>query len=248
MVPVIDQPGAIYGLTGKELRGATRVSALTLGNAVAHDAVFRIGNVGGDGRDGGPVGLFGSDFLDNYEVEIDPTAARMNLFLHDHCPGNVVYWAKEYFKVPVNRTSDRRLEVLISVNDKGLHGLVDTGTSETTMRLAVARGAFDITPDATDTRSPGTLYGVDGTKIEAFRHSFDGLSLGGITLHHTSMVIADIDTGKGFITTGSRITGLQDQEDVIIGTSLLRRLHLFIAYSEPALYFTLAEPVAPRAN
>jgi predicted aspartyl protease len=247
-LPVIDLPGEIYGLTGKQLHAGSRVSALTLGNTVAHDAVFRLGKVGGDGSDGGPVGLFGGDFLGNYDVEIDPSAARLNLFSKDHCTGNVVYWAMEYFKVPLSLTQGGQLEAPVTVNDKGLHGLIDTGDPDITMRLAVAKGVFDITPDLTGARSPGSFAGVDGTKLGYFRHSFESLTFGGITLHNTNMVIADIDSGKGAVTTGSHITGMQDQADLTIGTVLLRRLHLFIAYSEPALYFTLVEPAASAAN
>jgi hypothetical protein len=52
-----------------------------------------------------------------------------------------------------------------------------------------------------------------------------------------------MDVGRGTKVTGSHIAGLGGQEDVIIGMSLLRKLHVFIAYEEPALYFTV-----PGAN
>jgi len=48
-----------------------------------------------------------------------------------------------------------------------------------------------------------------------------------------------MDSGRGASNVGSHISGLRDREDVIIGMALLGKLHVFIAYSEPALYFTL---------
>jgi hypothetical protein len=97
--------------------------------------------------------------------------------------------------------------------------MIDTGAPSTTMRLSTARG---------------DLHGMDGIKINAFPHTFHSMTFGGITLNDTQMIVADIDQGKGREQTGSRIRGNHDQPDVIIGMSLLRKLHLFIAYSEPA--------------
>jgi hypothetical protein len=84
---------AAYGLTGKELHGGVRVKELSLGTAIAPDQLFRVGHTGDDGGDGQPVGVFGTDFLGNFDVEIDPPAGWINLFLPNQCPGNVVYWA-----------------------------------------------------------------------------------------------------------------------------------------------------------
>ena len=73
-------------------------------------------------------------------------------------------------------------------------------------------------------------------------HTFNSLTFGGITLHNTTMMIADIDMGRGLANTGMHVSGPVDQDDLLIGMPLLSKLHMFIAYSEPALYFTLAEP------
>ena len=73
------------------------------------------------------------------------------------------------------------------------------------------------------------VHGMDGIKIDAFPHTFHSMTFGGITLNDTQMIVADIDQGKGSEQTGSRIRGNHDQPDVIIGMSLLRKLHLFIA-------------------
>jgi hypothetical protein len=89
---------------------------------------------------------------------------------------------------------------------------------------------------------------MDGIKIDAFPHTFHSMTFGGITLNDTQMIVADIDQGRGSEQTGSRIRGNHDQPDVIIGMSLLRKLHLFIAYSEPAIYFTLADSPATSAH
>jgi hypothetical protein len=251
-LPAADFRRAAYGLTGKELHGGVRVKELSLGTAIAPDQLFRVGHTGDDGGGGGPVGVFGTDFLADFDVEIDPSAGRINLFLPNQCPGNVVYWAKEYFRLPIyvpqGVTLNRRMVAVIKVNDVGLHGLIDTGTGETTMRLAVAHDSFDLTPEPAAGGGGAAIRGVDGTAIAAFHHVFEGLTFGDITLNKTDMVIADIDVAKARINTGSRIAGAPNQPDVLIGMSLLKRLHMFIAYGEQAVYYTVAEPKAPRTE
>jgi predicted aspartyl protease len=238
---VFDSQGTVYGLTGKELHQVARVSRLRLGNAVARDPVFVVGDMGREGNNGGPVGIFGADYLAQYDVEIDPTGGFVKLFSSDHCPGKVVYWTNEYFRLPAHLTLDHHLEVQITVDGKELKAMIDTGAPTTTMRLAAARDVFGIESPSPGAPAPGQVRGVDGVGIEAFRHQFKSLTFGDITLNDTQMTIADIDQGKGGYSLGSRITGNHAQPDVIIGMSLLRQLHLVIAYSEPAIYFTVVE-------
>jgi len=228
-----------YGLTGKSLTGWTRVSLLTLGNVTARNQSFSFGSIGGDGA---PVGLLADDFLAANDVEIDPAAGRVNLFSPDHCTGKVVYWAKEYSRLPLFLTSAHRPEVEITIGGETLHALIDTGTAATTMRLAVARRLFGVEPNSADPSLHTTVAGVDGVKIDSFPHRFDSLTFGDITLRNPEIQVADIDSAKGAVNNGSHMTGSVVQPDVMIGMSLLRRLHLFIAYSEPALYYTVAEP------
>ncbi|MEA2757303.1 MAG: hypothetical protein QOJ54_3592 [Aliidongia sp.] len=242
-LPQHDTPILGYGLTGRPIDHAARVARFTLGHAVINNQVFAVGNVGGDGTDARPVGIFGANYLAPYDVEIDPAARRLKLFLPAHCPGQTVYWANEYFRLPVHLTDGKGLEVDVQIGGRSLRALLDTGASVTTMRLAVARDWFDLTPP---TGAQAKLAGVDGARLDSFQHRFESLTLGGITLHDTDVVIADIDSGKGASRHGSRITGMPNQPDMLIGMPLLRRLHLFIAYSEPAVYFTLAEPADDR--
>jgi hypothetical protein len=240
-MPIIQTRRLGFGLTGKELNRVARISQLTLGKMVARSPVFVVGAIGGDGSKGGPVGLFGTEYLAGYDVEIDPTGGLVNLFQPRHCPGAGLYWANEYFQIPVSLVDGNHLEVQIEVDGKLLNGIIDTGAPGLTMRLAAADAVFNITADQTAGQPHRTTSGMDGIKIDAFPHTFQSLTFGGITLHNTKVTIADIDQGKGAEYTGTRITGNHAQFDMLIGMSFLRKLHLFIAYSESMVYFTLAD-------
>lgn len=243
-LPMAETGTTGYGLTGRGLNGAAKVAALKLGNAVSRDAAFGLARFGDDGKDGGAVGLFAADYMANYDVEFDPAGGRLKLFSQDHCTGKVVYWDKEYFRLPASLTPDKRLMVDLRINDKPLRGLIDTGAGSNVLRLAVARRLFDVDPEAEGLKHH-SAEGIDATKVDMFPHVFDSLSFGDITLRNTSVQVLDMDSGKGASNVGSHISGLRDQEDVIIGMALLSKLHIFIAYSEPAVYFTMAEP--PKA-
>jgi Aspartyl protease len=237
-----------YGLTGKPIHKIVRVDRMTLGRGVISNEVFGVANVPSDGADRQPVGIFGAGYLANFDVELDPTSGRVNLFEPKHCPGKVVYWAKEYFRLPVH-FDGKRLETQVTLDGKPVRAVIDTGAGVTTLRLAVARSRFGIeTPDAAATGRQLKLHGLEGAPLDTFPHVFHTLTLGDITLNDTNVIIADIDSGRGAEQTGSHIVGIPDQPDMLIGLPLLRRLHLFIAYSEEAIYFTIADPPPAAAK
>jgi predicted aspartyl protease len=229
-----------YGLTGKPIHRIVRIDRLTLGRATISNKEFGVANNADDGTDHGPVGVFGAGYLANFDVELDPAAGRVKLFEPDHCPGNVVYWAKEYFRLPIHLTDDGRMVTEIELDGKSVRALIDTGASVTTLRLASARSLFDLAPPEAAAGQP-KLLGLDGTPLATFEHVFRSLTFGDITLRNTKVIIADIDSARGSERTGSRIQGAPEQPEIYIGMPLLRRLHMFIAYSESAIYFTVAE-------
>jgi len=117
------------------------------------------------------------------------------------------------------------------------------------MRLAVARDRFGLSPDSADMRKIGETKGIEGRPLDTYEHSFASMTFGEITLHNTRMMIAPIDTAAHVTLTGSRLnTGLGDQPDLFVGMSLLKQLHLFIAYSENTLYYTIAQPSKQAAT
>ena len=225
-----------YGLTGKSLTGFARVDQITLGDFRYGVQNVAFSNLGA--APGNPVGLVSNDLLEAYDVEIDPAAGKVNMFSSDHCKGQVVYWANEYSKLPLFLNRIYQPEIEVQVNGETLRARIDTGMPTTTMRLAVARRLFGLSE--ADAKSHSTITGIDGVALDSFPHSFDSFTLGDITLRNTSMQIADIDVAHDAINTGTHMSGAVRQPDLYIGMSLLRKLHTFIVYSEPAFYFTLA--------
>lgn len=237
-----------YGLTRKGLDTVVDVDRLKLGRLAISAAVLGVANFDGDGTDGRSIGTFGAGYLAKFDIELDPTAGKVNFFSRDHCPGKVVYWAREYFRLPLRLDYGMHLLTDVTVDGKTLRAVIDTGSPDGLMRLATATKLFGIT--ATDAASlpagsgPAKVMGLEGSPLPAFQHVFQSLTFGDITLHDTKITIADVNTAPSREHSGARVVPEAQQYDILIGMSLLRRLHLFIAYSEPAIYFTLADPPA----
>jgi predicted aspartyl protease len=243
-LPIENMPGVVYGLTGRALDSKTHVQRLRLGNTISSNADFVLMPLGGDGTDGGPIGLFGADYLQNYDVEIDVAAGWVKLFSQDHCPGKVVYWAQDYFKTPIyypGKGALHRPALDIAVEGRTVRALIDTGAFMTVMRMATARDRFGLSPASSDMQKRAQTGGVDGRKLDTYLHTFQSLTFGDITLHNTLMAITPIDSAAHVATTGSHLNlSRADEPDVLIGMSLLKHLHILIAYSENALYYTIA--------
>ena len=242
-MPIEDTAGVVYGLTGEALSQRTRIRSLRLGSTVSSNEAMPLTPIGGDGTTADPVALFGSDYLQNYDVEIDVAGGKVNLFSPDHCPGQVVYWAPEYFKSSIYYVGNSPLHrptMDIAVDGKPLRALIDTGAFATVMRLAVARDRFDLSPGSAALQKLGETKGIEGRMLETYQHTFQSMTFGAITLHNTRMVVAPIDTAARVASIGSHLNrDMGEQPDVLIGMSLLKQLHLLIAYSESELYYTI---------
>jgi predicted aspartyl protease len=245
-LPVRSRPGAMYGATGAAENNVATVHSLQLGRMVAHNQSFFVDANFGDGKDGRPAGILGADFLGSYDFEIDLAGHKFNLYLQDHCPDRVVYWDKEYFKIPFTHGDGRvpRIDIPVSIDGQPLRGVLDTGANHTLLRLAVARARLNY--DETAAGDPSFPVSGAGSvaRLVGYRHQFSSLEFGPITLRNPRIDLAAVDLGKGGSPDmGSHINSIRvDQPDILVGMDVISKLRLYIDYADSALYFTLAEP------
>ena len=113
----------------------------------------------------------------------------------------------------------------------------------TTMRMAVAKNQFGLTPDTSELKRVGQTIGVEARAIGAYSHDFKSMTFGDITLHNPDILVSPIDSGEHVIGTGSHIKSDRlNAEDLLIGMNFMKKFRLVIAYSENALYYTVAAP------
>jgi hypothetical protein len=138
---------------------------------------------------------------------------------------------------------------------------LDTGASFSVLNMEDAQDAFGLTP-----QSPGIEPGEklnNDPLLDNYFYSFKNLALEGVTVSNPRIQLLP-DLVKAHLNRShymeARLAAFDDGEPqglpaLVIGYSILRRLHVYIAYKEQKLYITPvtapatnAAPPAPTAD
>ena len=167
------------------------------------------------------AGLLGADVAQNYDIELDFAANKLNLISRDHCPGKVIYWTqKPYAAIPFHVFGGHHIAIPVKLDNVPLTALIDTGATVSVMQLSRARTAFDWRKDPAELQK---IAGRDG----AYTYPFGLLSLGGAGVHQPTIHLRDeLHIGDA---------------DMLVGLSALRAFHIYISYDEQTIYLTAAD-------
>jgi predicted aspartyl protease len=227
-----------YSASGASPTQYTIVPSLKLGPSEAKYTQFLIGTF-----TGWPphfAGTVGSDLLKNFDLDIDFNAQKVNLFSQDHCEGKVVYWTAFFNSAPLEIDHYGALTVDVILDGQPIRAQIDTGSPHTILNETVSKQIFGI-----DTTSPGIekLGGDDG-----FRYKFKSLAFAGIAMAAPRIFIQPdmVASASRRDLLDSKLQGYQGREPIrsaqlILGTDILRRLHVYIAYKEKKIYLTAAD-------
>lgn len=183
----------------------------------------------------GVDGIMGNDVLSKFDADFDFAGAKLNLFNRYHCAGKVVYWTDESqvsvlpfkstrWNAAPHRESDNQIMFYVELDGKTLFAVLDTGSPNVRLNMEQARNLFDLTPQSADmtpvARPSGTSY----------RHRFKEMKFGGVTVTDPEVTIDPFDVNQmpGYAPT------------VLIGMNVIRRLHLYVAYTERKIYVSTA--------
>jgi len=202
--------------------------SIVLGGASVHDWQFLVSPdfmLPGDAS-----GLLGADVLRAFDVDIDYAHGKLNLFSPDHCPGQVVYWTKDArASVPMRPDPGWHITIPVTLDGQSLTAIVDTGAADSVMTYEEARDLFgwkDGDPRLKPL-GPSQVNGAD--KNRAFRFPFATMTFEGIEVQNPDIVLVP------------RSTVVRGAPQLLLGASVLRQLHVYIAYGEKTLYLTGAE-------
>jgi hypothetical protein len=186
------------------------------------------------------VGLLGLNLLSLFDVELNFTASKMNLFSQDHCAGKVVYWASSYATLPMTRQPTGLIMVPMTLDGKDVTVGLESDTTQSFMMLSAASRLFGITET-----SPGVTPSGDSNLL---RYTFKRLIAGGLDIENPDIVIykdnpvaANCNGQARFTDYGKTVTRCYGSVDVRLGMKELRRLHPYFAFKEMVLYLTSIE-------
>ena len=183
---------------------------------------------------------FGNTALEQFDIEFDFGAGKVNFFSQDHCAGQVVYWAKSYTAVPFKMVDDQ-IFLTMTLDGHDLDTLLDTGTTFSYLNTRVALNVFGY-----DEHSPNVKQVTLSKDYKPYVATFGSLSIGGISFPKPSLLLHS-DTMR----TMARLdVPVKDQNQMgvtlphfphlLLGMDALHQLHLYIAFKEHKIYVTAA--------
>lgn len=232
-------------VTGKMTNQIARVPEFHLGNISADGMDFIVAsdarNFGEDNAD--VVGILSPNFLQNYDIEIDPAHNKVNVLSPDHCKGKVIYWpATAVAAIPFQLTDDGQIYFNIKLDGHEYLTLLDTGSVQTSITIPYAESDFGLKLGSDDAPAAGFLNGDKGLAV--YKHKFKSIAFEGIAVSNpTIMIMPDMNAhrmSQQRVRLGSRLP-TQDApviSHMILGNDVLSKLHVYIAYKEKMLYIT----------
>ena len=207
----------ISGIGGTVNAPLVRVPRLGLGVGMAHDLELP---VAADFRPvrGVPVlGLFGGDFLSNYDVDLDMPGHRFRMYRIEGCGDHMHPLDDPAFAVPFE-LADTKVILDLKLNGKPVTAFLDSGASHTLVPVGTARQAGVAEADTALDRDL-KARGVDESEIEIRLHRFGTLEIGDETMNNFRFSVGDpaIDA-------------------MLLGDDFLRFNHVWISYPLRQLY------------
>jgi predicted aspartyl protease len=172
-------------------------------------------------------GTIDPDMMAKFDVDFDFAHGLMNLFSQDHCPGKVVYWAKDFVVLPMEvRVNSGHIRVPVTIEGKKVMATLDTGSMDSVMSLKLAKslGIAEDSPNLKVRRISGSR-----NQFRTYSYPFKELDMDGIAVTNPHITVMS----------DAMLPGMVD--DMILGMGILRQLHLYIAYKEEKLYITPAQ-------
>ena len=175
-----------------------------------------------------PDGIDGTvapDILRAYDDEFDFAAAKLNLFLPNHCQTNMAYWTKsEHAEIPFEQDHFGHISFSVTLDGKKIRATFDTGTSRSVLTLEEAEDLFAFKQGDPQLQ---TLRATDTGHV--YKYPFKTLNFSGVSVANPDLELIS-----------RKDEGMPGEPELILGMGILRQLHMYIAYKEQALYVTAA--------
>jgi hypothetical protein len=222
---------AIYNAKGVMFHSWADAQPFTLGSMRTDHLQFVVT----DFPKPGSGGILSSGFFEKYDIDLNFSAHRFNLFAPDHCEGQVLYWrAPSVAKLPF-RYHNGQIIVRVAVDGREMDAAIDTGMPRSELQFDDVDSFFYRSPALSGVMREGNGYAYD----------FAGLSFGnGVIIYLPHLVLTHSALARGADTgprTGTLLRNFGNaptQPTLTIGTDLLKQLHVYIAFHERMVYIT----------
>jgi predicted aspartyl protease len=229
----------IYLPNGERTKYMAYGHDLRLGNLLRKEYPFIV--YPPDWNDPDSIGSIAPDVLSAYDIEFDFAAGKFGMFSQQHCKGQLVYWTKQpYVALPLRVDREHKIYVPAVLDGTSMKALLDTGSDSTWMRQDEADAVLGRPLKQSELVHVGT--GVN-SGFDQYHYPFKALSIGGIMVQNPDITIVTDKLGTVRDPNEIDRNGADSAHEpaMTLGTSILRKLHVYIAYSEDMLYATAAD-------
>jgi len=250
-IPTYNSNVRIANVAGKVSDRMAIIPSITIGTVETKRAEYMIFPDDVLGGAGGVAGLLAPS--PGVDIDLDFAGHKLAFFSPKHCEGKVVYWQAEAVAVvPMRNAGARtapafssqrytiqtdRLTIPVTLDGKQVDAVIDTGSTNNVLSLRVAQDRFGVDLNSPDVKPLGQLGGA-----KTYRKQFATMSFEGVTV--TNPVIDLIPDKQTNAFGDQRPTGTlirpadRGLPDLIVGMSVLSKLHMYIAYDERKVYIT----------
>ena len=174
----------------------------------------------------GTNGTLSNDVLRVYDDEFDFANAKFNLFLQDHCETNLAYWTRDdHAEIPFKLDQVGHIDFQVTLDGQSIRATFDTGSSRSTLEFEKAQDLFGFKDEDPALKKVGQLSPAGNV----YKYPFKTLQFGGVSVSNPDLMLFP-----------KRAVALPGRPELILGMSIIRQLHLYIAYKEKKLYVTAA--------
>jgi hypothetical protein len=239
--PSVSTSGMYFG--NVELKTVAMVPELVLGGLKGKDQQFYVAP--DDDFPSAAVGEIGLDKLEAYDVELDLTHQKLNLFSPAHCRGQVIYWTATAAAAPfVMQSRRRQIMIPMTLDGAALNVLLNTKYIDSEIDYAALHRLLDVDRKA---MKPDLVNST--SSLRYLSYPFKSLSVGGLAIGNPRILVNDRGNSERVCDDKEHYGGERNVYlyrcfgggDMHLGLKQLRALRLFIAFSEKMLYITPAD-------
>ena len=188
----------LSGIGGSSFVPLATIHRLELGHGRAQDLELPVGSALPPTIQGIPVlGLFGADFMANYDVDIDVPHHHFALYHLRSCDGPIAPLDQPSFQVPF-QLQGTAVMVDLRLNGTPITAQLDSGASATAITDVDARRA-GVHPDPAGADRTLHLSGVDTNTLNAHVARFGSLQIGNERMNNFPFAIAALNNGSSLL-------------------------------------------------
>ena len=238
----LDQNVEIYDVVGSLARQYVDVRDVEIGPLRARRIAMIVDHRAA--ADHALDGTLAPDVLDKFDLDFDVAARKLNLFAPATCDGSPVYWTADFVSIPFDKSLSHIVLPMV-LDGRAVGTTIDTGSSTTVLNERIAANLFGI-----DAASSGMerIPGAAPDDLFQYRYQFKSLSIQGLVIKDPLVYILPDLANEAFhkkhldkIDLDPIYAARLIVPQLIVGTDVLSRLHLYISYAQSRLYVSQAD-------